>query len=81
MLMDLFFDTIPMDRKRRWHHHELMFDSYARIHRSGDKQSDIGNECVLLRIARELIQEAIVMGADELQLPDPYSLETLTNIL
>lgn len=33
---------------------------------------DIGNEYILLRIARDLIQEATVLSVDEFQLPDPY---------
>jgi predicted ATPase len=33
---------------------------------------DLGNEYILLRIARDLIQEATVLAVDEFQLPDPY---------
>jgi peroxisome-assembly ATPase len=75
MLMDLFFNSLPLEKKRRWHHHALMLELYSRIHRlktHSDSSVDIGNEYVLLRIARDLIQEAIVLAVDEFQLPDPY---------
>src|SRR5271156_4672737 len=84
MLMDLFFESLPLERKRRWHHHALMLDLYARINRfrtlQHDKEDvggksiklDVGNEYVLLRIARDLISEAVVLAIDEFQLPDPY---------
>jgi len=52
-----------------------MLDLYSRIHRlkiPEDAVVDIGNEYVLLRIARDLINEATVLAVDEFQLPDPY---------
>jgi protein AFG1 len=76
MLMDLFFNSLPLERKRRWHHHALMLELYSRIHRMktpAEGAIDLGNEYVLLRIARDLIQEATVLAVDEFQLPDPYS--------
>jgi len=78
MLMDLFFNSLPLERKRRWHHHALMLELYSRIWKvkiptsQKEGQVDIGNEYVLLRIARDLIEEATVMAVDEFQLPDPY---------
>ena len=76
MLMDMFFNSLPVERKRRWHHHALMLELYSRIHRSKTPTGatvDIGNEYTLLRIARDLIQEANVLAIDEFQLPDPFS--------
>jgi peroxisome-assembly ATPase len=76
MLMDLFFNSLPIEKKRRWHHHALTLDLYSRIHRMkrpDGAKIDIGNEYVLLRIARDLIQEATVLAIDEFQLPDPYA--------
>ena len=77
MLMDLFFNSLPLGNKRRWHHHALMLELYSRIWKlkvptRTDGDMDIGNEYVLLRIARDLIEEATVMAVDEFQLPDPY---------
>jgi cell division protein ZapE len=73
MLMDLFFESLPLEKKRRWHHHAFMLEIYSRIHRlkPDDSASDISNEYILLRIARNLIDEAVVMAIDEFQLPDP----------
>ena len=74
MLMDMFFNSLPLQRKRRWHHHALMLDLYSRIFKLKvpvNAEVDIGNEYVLLRIARDLIREANVMAVDEFQLPDP----------
>lgn len=53
-----------------------MLELYLRIHRlktPTDTAIDIGNEYVLLRIARDLIQEANVLAIDEFQLPDPFN--------
>jgi peroxisome-assembly ATPase len=75
MLMDLFFNSLPLEKKRRWHHHALMLELYSRIHRLNVPENtavDIGNEYVLLRIARDLIHEATVLAVDEFQLPDPF---------
>jgi len=77
MLMDLFFNSLPLARKRRWHHHALMLDLYERIHQLKIPENadiDIGSEYILLRIARDLINEATVLAVDEFQLPDPYNL-------
>jgi peroxisome-assembly ATPase len=74
MLMDMFFNSLPVERKRRWHHHALILELYSRIHRLKTPIGtavDIGNEYLLLRIARDLIQEANVLAIDEFQLPDP----------
>ena len=86
MLMDIFFNSLPLEKKRRWHHHALMLEMYSRIHRmkvSEDTAVDDGTEYVLLLIARDLIEESIVLAVDEFQLPDPYidSKFVLTEVL
>jgi protein AFG1 len=75
--MDLFFNSLPLERKKRWHHHALTLELYARIHQMKALTGttfDLGNEYVLLRIARDLIHEATILAVDEFQLPDPYIL-------
>ena len=38
MLMDLFFDSVQIDRKRRAHFHEFMLDIHARLKLERDKE-------------------------------------------
>lgn len=67
MLMDLFFETAPADRKRRVHFHEFMLEVHQRLHdhrRSGKGKGD-GPDEALPDLARALADEAWLLCFDE----------------
>ncbi len=63
MLMDLFFDTAPVKRKRRVHFHEFMLEIHDRLHalRSGAARVDD----VLPEVAAQIAEDAWLLCFDE----------------
>jgi cell division protein ZapE len=64
MLMDLFFATAPVERKRRTHFHEFMLDVHDRLH-AMRRDTDDGNGIIAL-LADDLAAEAWLLCFDEL---------------
>jgi cell division protein ZapE len=67
LMMDLFFATTPVERKRRVHFHAFMQEVHARLHhlRASGKQSD-----PLPVVAKEIAGDAWLLCFDELQVTD-----------
>lgn len=61
MLMDLFFDSLTVERKRRAHFNEFMADVHARIHAFKQK----GDGDPIGPVARDLAAEATLLCFDE----------------
>jgi cell division protein ZapE len=72
MLMDLFFDASPVQRKRRAHFHEFMIDVHERVHgfRQKMKVGDHAGEDPIALTARELAREAWLLCFDEFHVTD-----------
>lgn len=71
MLMDLFFEHAPVERKRRVHFHAFMREVHARIHQlrqSGQRGRDGSDPVVIL--AQQLASECSLLCFDELQATD-----------
>jgi len=68
MLMDLFYNTLPLciTHKRRVHFHAFMLDVHKRMHAA--KAAGAGDP--LLPVARDLADEAHVLCLDEFQVMD-----------
>ena len=72
MLMDLFFDSSPVERKRRAHFHEFMLDVHERIYlirqkiKFGEHEGDDPIEFV----AEQLAAEAWLLCFDEFHVTD-----------
>src|SRR6201996_1113790 len=72
MLMDLFFEASPVERKRRAHFHEFMLDVHERIHafRQGIKRGERADEDPIRGAADELAEQAWLLCFDEFHVTD-----------
>ncbi|WP_265564314.1 cell division protein ZapE [Sphingomicrobium arenosum] len=62
MLMDLAFETIPIQRKKRSHFAPFMLDVHQRLRRKRDE----GVEDALIRVAEDIADEARFLAFDEM---------------
>jgi cell division protein ZapE len=65
MLMDLFFATAPLERKRRVHFHEFMLEAHDRLHRQRQEREADGD--VLAPLAERIVGESVLLCFDEFQ--------------
>ncbi|KAL1924910.1 uncharacterized protein VTP21DRAFT_4564 [Calcarisporiella thermophila] len=68
MVMDLFYNTLPVKRKRRIHFHAFMLDIHSRVHRL--KASNSAAYDPIPPIADDLARDAYVLCFDEFQVTD-----------
>lgn len=75
MLMDLFFESTPVDRKRRVHFHAFMIEVHTRLHdwrthqKAGDGKTR-GVDDALPDLARRIADEAWLLCFDEFHVTD-----------
>jgi cell division protein ZapE len=72
MLMDFFFETSPVERKRRAHFHEFMLDVHERVHaiRQQMKRGEHEGEDPIRLVAEELAQQSWLLCFDEFHVTD-----------
>jgi len=72
MLMDLFFEALPVQRKRRVHFHAFMSDVHERIHawRQMLKTGKVSGDDPIAPVAEALAKEAWVLCFDEFTVTD-----------
>jgi cell division protein ZapE len=72
MLMDLFFEASPVQRKRRVHFHEFMIDVHERVHgfRQKMKVGEHADEDPIELTAKGLAREAWLLCFDEFHVTD-----------
>ena len=72
MLMDWFFDSSPVERKRRAHFHEFMLDVHERIYliRQKMKFGEHTDEDPIRLVADELAEETWLLCIDEFHVTD-----------
>ncbi len=72
MLMDLFFEASPVQRKRRVHFHEFMIDVHERVHgfRQKMKVGEHADEDPIELTAKALAREAWLLCFDEFHVTD-----------
>nr|WP_321984352.1 cell division protein ZapE [uncultured Lichenicoccus sp.] len=68
MLMDLFFEVVPVRRKLRIHFHRFMQDVHARLHAM--KRADPGLGDPIPPLAQAISTDAILLCFDEFQVND-----------
>jgi cell division protein ZapE len=69
MLMDLFFETAPVEKKRRVHFHSFMLEVHAFIHEWRQAQNKKGDD-PLVPLAEKIASEAWLLCFDEFQVTD-----------
>ena len=70
MLMDLFFEDVPFEKKRRVHFHEFMLEVQERLHRRREQLAAKGappEADTIVPIAREIAADARLLCFDEFQ--------------
>ncbi|MER9290220.1 cell division protein ZapE [Mesorhizobium sp. M0510] len=72
MLMDMFFDLLPVRRKRRVHFNDFMADVQDRIqkHRKARKNGDVREDDPIPPVAKALADQAWVLCFDEFSVTD-----------
>jgi cell division protein ZapE len=72
MLMDLFFEALPVRRRRRVHFHAFMADVHERIHawRQKLKAGEVRGDDPIAPVAAALAEEAWVLCFDEFAVTD-----------
>ena len=70
MLMDLFFDTVGLERKRRAHFHEFMQEVHARIGAARRRAGGNGASDALLAVADGIADETWLLCFDEFEVRD-----------
>src|SRR5688572_25814086 len=67
MLMDLFFDSLPVPRKRRVHFHAFMAEAHERIHawRQALKRGEVTGDDPIRPVAESFADETWVLCFDE----------------
>ena len=72
MLMDLFYATSPVQRRRRAHFHEFMADVHERVHayRQKLKRGEVKGDDPIPPVAAELADEAWLLCFDEFHVTD-----------
>ncbi|KAF2074825.1 hypothetical protein CYY_003889 [Polysphondylium violaceum] len=68
-LMDLFFNSIDIQKKKRIHFHHFMLDVHKRIHKWRQTKSADENDPIP-PLSRQLVQEAWLLCFDEFQVTD-----------
>jgi len=67
-LMDLFYECVPVQKKRRVHFHDFMIDVHKRLHRL--KNSGTGGGHGVRLLSEELLRDAYLLCFDEFQVTD-----------
>jgi len=72
MLMDMFFDLVPVRRKRRVHFNDFMIDVHDRIakHRQARKDGTVKEDDPIPPVAHVLAEQAWVLCFDEFSVSD-----------
>ncbi|MEM9247373.1 MAG: cell division protein ZapE [Pseudomonadota bacterium] len=66
MLMDLFFNVVPIERKRRVHFHAFMQEVHSALHEA----RKTGVDDAILPVAEEIVAHVDLLCFDEMQITD-----------
>ncbi|TLD22503.1 hypothetical protein E2P81_ATG07696 [Venturia nashicola] len=90
MLIDLFADSLPTRKKKRWHFNTFMLETFSRLEELRRSRLTLNRsrgmgmgveEHSMLWLARDLIEKSPILFLDEFQLPDRTASKILTNLM
>lgn len=91
LLVDLLADSLPTQKKRRWHFNTFMLETFAKLETLRKNRLSMGmvtvpessqnEEHSLLWLARDMISTSPILFLDEFQLPDRAASKILSNLL
>ncbi|KAJ8107954.1 hypothetical protein OPT61_g8512 [Boeremia exigua] len=84
MLIDLFQESLPTRKKKRWHFDTFMLHTISRLEqlRKSRALTRTGqDEYSLLLVARDLIETSPILFLDEFQFPDRVASKVLSNLM
>lgn len=86
MLIDLFADCLPNQKKRRLHFNTFILETIGRLEelrraRVAGSLEAVEDEHSLLWLARDLIQTSPILFLDEFQLPDRAASKIMSNLM
>ncbi|KAK8202877.1 AFG1-like ATPase-domain-containing protein [Phyllosticta capitalensis] len=84
MLIDLFADCLPNQKKKRFHFNTFMLETFAKLELLRKQRgSGLINEDdhSLLMLARDMIQASPILFLDEFQLPDRAASKIMSTLL
>ena len=72
-IMDLFYEVVPIKKKKRVHFSNFMIDIHKRLHRlksTSKGSSKVVGDNIMEKITNELMEEAYLLCFDEFQVTD-----------
>lgn len=88
MLVDLFADSLPSSKKKRWHFSTFMLDTFRRLEQLRMQRSNLAphlqgldQEHSVLTLAKDTIVTSPILFLDEFQLPDRAASKLLNSFL
>ncbi|TPX31251.1 hypothetical protein SmJEL517_g05359 [Synchytrium microbalum] len=71
LCMDMFYDSLPIEKKRRIHFHNFMLDAYRRINEwQNHPDPSVRSSHVMSHVARDFVGESWLLCFDEFQVTD-----------
>jgi len=80
MLVDLFAECLPNQKKKRWHFNTFMLHILGQLRQLQTNQNR-NQDYSMFVIAKELIEKSPILFLDEFQLPDRASSKIITNLM
>ncbi|KAF7509829.1 hypothetical protein GJ744_007340 [Endocarpon pusillum] len=88
MLLDLFADSLPSRKKKRWHFNTFMLETFRRLEQLRMQRSSLPvqsrgleQEHSMLTLAKDTIITSPILFLDEFQLPDRVTSKILNSFL
>ena len=92
LLVDMLAESLPSNKKRRWHFNTFMLEMFARLEQLRKNRMNVpsslttdsiqkNEEHSLLQLARDMISTSPILFLDEFQLPDRATSKILSNLL